>query len=208
MIKKVTDNKDKELTYRELNKKCKKALENKEYETVLLYSYAMIEDRLLSMLHYLYVIDRYSDSLLPYDYVDKIIRPLVGYNSESEKYKVYKIYNITAKINILNVFNKNNKDLSQYLNDCYRIIDNNIKVDKLNDYFKRLVKWKDIRNEIIHASFNKNIKDLNHKLKESSIEGYDLAREISKYTNLIKDNNRQISVRTKWDAILNNNINK
>ena len=56
-IKKVFNNSDKQLTYSMLNKKCKLALENKEYETVLLYSYAMIEDRLLSMLHHLYVIN-------------------------------------------------------------------------------------------------------------------------------------------------------
>ena len=47
-IKKVFNNSDKQLTYSMLNKKCKLALENKEYETVLLYSYAMIEDRLIT----------------------------------------------------------------------------------------------------------------------------------------------------------------
>jgi hypothetical protein len=207
MIKKVINNKDKELTYRELNKKCKLALLNNEYETLLLYSYAMIEDRLLSMLHYLYVIDRYSESLLPNDDIDKIIRPLLKYNNESDKSKVYKINNITTKINILKIFNKKNKDISPYINDCYRIIDHNIKIDYLKDYFKRLNNWIRIRNEIIHASFNKNINDLNNQLKDSSIEGYNLAKEISKYANSIKDNYKQISVRTKWNAIVNNNIN-
>ena len=207
MIKKVINNKDKELTYKELNKKCKLALENKEYETVLLYSYAMIEDRLLSMLHHLYVINRYGDSILPNDYIDNIIRPLLGHNNEAEKSKVYKIYNITTKINLIKMFNKKNKDKHPYLNDCYRMIDSNIGIGKLSNYFKRLKKWTSIRNEIIHGSFNKNINDLNNHLKESSIEGYNLAKEISKYTNLIKDNHKQISVRTKWNAIVNNNIN-
>ena len=207
MIKKVINNKDKELTYKELNKKCKLALENKEYETVLLYSYAMIEDRLLSMLHHLYVINRYNDSILPNDYIDRIIRPLLGYKSESDKNKLYKIKNISTKINLIKLFNKKNKDISPYINDCYRMIDSNIGIGKLSNYFKRLKKWTSIRNEIIHGSFNKNINDLNNHLKESSIEGYNLAKEISKYTNLIKDNHKQISVRTKWNAIVNNNIN-
>ena len=109
-IKKVFNNSDKQLTYSMLNKKCKLALENKEYETVLLYSYAMIEDRLLSMLHHLYVINRYNDSILPNDYIDNIIRPLLGHNNKAEKSKVYKIYNITTKINIIKIFNKKNKD--------------------------------------------------------------------------------------------------
>ena len=207
MIKKVINNKDKELTYKELNKKCKLALENKEYETVLLYSYAMIEDRLLSMLHHLYVINRYNDSILPNDYIDRIIRPLLGYKSESDKNKLYKIKNISTKINLIKLFNKKNKDISPYINDCYRMIDSNIGIGKLSNYFKRLKKWTSIRNEIIHGSFNKNINDLNNHLKESSIEGYNLSKEISKYTNLIKDNHKQISVRTKWNAIVNNNIN-
>ena len=111
MIKKVINNKDKELTYKELNKKCKLALENKEYETVLLYSYAMIEDILLSMLHHLYVINRYNDSILPNDYIDRIIRPLLGYKSESDKNKLYKIKNISTKINLIKLFNKKNKDI-------------------------------------------------------------------------------------------------
>ena len=37
MIKKVIDNDDKKLTYSVLNRKCKEALERKEYEIVIMY---------------------------------------------------------------------------------------------------------------------------------------------------------------------------
>ena len=70
IIKSVECNKDKQETYRSLNRKCKTFFEEGNYEALLLYSYAMIEDRLLSMLHYLYVINRKSKKLVPEDNIE------------------------------------------------------------------------------------------------------------------------------------------
>ena len=202
MIKKVENNQEKRNTYAVLNKKCREALDNKEYETVLLYSYAMIEDRLLSMLHYLYVVNRYDDKLVPADYIDRIIRPLLKYNIDADKNKIYKINNISTKIKLIKIFNKKNIDVSDYIKDGYTIIDKNIGEDNLKKYFKELNKWIKIRNEIVHASFNKDINDLYLNIEIVSKKGLELARTISRYTNLIKDNYKQISLRIKWNGIV------
>lgn len=201
MIKKVMDNIDKRLTYSVLNKKCKEALAKKEYETVIMYSYAMIEDRLLSMLHYLYIVNRNEDRLLPVDYIDNIIRPLLKYNLDADKNKIYKINNITTKIKLIRIFNILNAKHSNYINDGYKIIKKNIDLYEFGKYFEKLNKWIKIRNEIVHSSFNKNIDDLNNNIEKIAYEGYELAKKVSKYTNSIKDSCTQISLRTKWEGI-------
>ena len=64
MIKKVFDNYDKQRTYRELNRLCKNALDNKHYFEVLTISYAMIEDRFKSLFYYLYLVSDKEDDAL------------------------------------------------------------------------------------------------------------------------------------------------
>ena len=49
-----TDNMSKHHTYQELTKKRDNSLKNENYVEAIAYSYAMIEDRLLSFLHHLY----------------------------------------------------------------------------------------------------------------------------------------------------------
>lgn len=57
-IDKVVDGLNKHYTYIELNKRKKLAYEIGDYLSVIHYSYAMIEDRLLSFLHYLYITNK------------------------------------------------------------------------------------------------------------------------------------------------------
>lgn len=198
-IKQVKDNKDKQETYRSLNKKLTDAYKNNNYESVLLLSYAMIEDRLLSMLHYLYLIEDRNNKIYPCDLVDKIIRPILGFNIDSNKKDVYRIYNISTKLKLLKLVIKESDN--DYLNDCNRIIDYMIGLDEYHKFLKELEKWLKLRNEIIHASFNKNIIDLNDKLKYASNNGYELSKLSKSYTNKLKSSIDVLSVRDKWSSI-------
>ena len=111
----VENNIYKKQTYTILNKKNKIALENKEYETVLLLSYSMIEDRLLSFLHYLGIINRGDSILYPNDYIDSIIRPMLKFKENIAKERVYKLCNISTKIKIIKLFLKNNDKIFYFL---------------------------------------------------------------------------------------------
>ena len=62
-IIKVTDNKDKQLTYQQLNKKLKQSLEVSNYHETINLSYAMIEDRLKTILDLLYIIENRNKKL-------------------------------------------------------------------------------------------------------------------------------------------------
>ena len=200
-IKQVKDNNDKQETYRSLNKKIKETYKNNNYECILLLSYAMIEDRLLSLLHYLYVINRNNSKLVPEDYIDEMIRPILKFDEKAQKEKIYKINNIIIKIKIIKIFSKKNSNINPYFNDCFKIINTNIGINNLNNYIKELNNWIKIRNEIVHGSFNKNIEELKKNILEISTQGIKLSRKISNYVNRIKDNGNQISVRTKWEGI-------
>lgn len=200
-IKLVENNNEKKQTYAILNKKNKVALENNEYETVILLSYSMIEDRLLSFLHYLGVINRNDNLVYPSEYIDNIIRPLLKYKENVPKERIYKLNNISTKIKIIKLFLKNNDDNIFYIRDCYSIIEKNIGTANMKKFLSDLRTWIKIRNEIVHASFNKNINDLGANIEFSAREGYRLARLISSYTNKIKTNKMQVSVRDKWSLI-------
>lgn len=197
-IKSIENNIEKKQTYAILNKKNKIALENNEYETVILLSYSMIEDRLLSFLHYLGVINRNNTPIYPDDYIDSIIRPLLKYKENVPKERVYKLNNISTKIKIIKLFLKNAEDRLFYIKDCNSIIEKNIGIKDMKKFLSDLSAWIKIRNEIVHASFNKNINDLDINIELSAKEGYKLAKLISSYTNKIKTNKMQVSVRDKW----------
>lgn len=196
----VLDNKDKQLTYQELNKKLKLAYENNNYHEIINLLYAMIEDRLKTILDLLYVIEDRNKTPYPCDYIDRILRNLLNYNSEADKKKIYKINNISTKLIILEKILKSKSD-NEYIQDCKKIIDKNIGINVLLNWIKDVTKWVKIRNEIIHCSFNKNIDSLTNNLKTCAHKGYILANNIKKYSNKLKDNSNQLSVKTKWNSI-------
>lgn len=199
-IIKVTDNKDKQLTYQQLNKKLKQSLEVSNYHETINLSYAMIEDRLKTILDLLYIIENRNKKPYPHDNVDKIIRPVLKFDLKGEKKNVYKINNITTKLNIIKrILKSNTEDI--FIRDCKVIIQNNIGIKEMLDWIKKVGNWCKIRNEIIHGAFNKNYKSLNINLEETAKTGYELSITIKKYANFIKNNKKQISVKNKWEVL-------
>ncbi len=75
-IIKVTDNKDKQLTYQQLNKKLKQSLEVSNYHETINLSYAMIEDRLKTILDLLYIIENHIFQIIWNKNLKKIMEML------------------------------------------------------------------------------------------------------------------------------------
>lgn len=196
----VNDNNEKKITYQELNKNLKSAYENNNYHEIINLSYAMIEDRLKTILDLLYVIEDRNKNPYPCDYIDRILRNLLNYKDDPDKKKIYKINNISTKLNIIEKIIKSKSD-NEYIKDCKKIIDKNIGINVLLNWIEEVRKWTKIRNEIVHCSFNKNIDSLTDNLKTCAQEGYILANCIKKYSNKLKDNSNQLSVKTKWNSI-------
>ena len=95
----IKDNQDKKLTYKILNAKLKKSYTSGNFHEVINLSYAMIEDRLKTILDLLYIIEDKKEKLYPCDSIDRIIRPILKFNLDGDKKNIYKINNISTKLN-------------------------------------------------------------------------------------------------------------
>ena len=192
-IKISANNMEKHNTYQELTKKRDNSLKKENYVEVVTYSYAMIEDRLLSFLHHLYVIDRYNFKLE--DLVSPHLANVKRKNDDLEsEYKPH-IENISTKISIIKtLYNYKGKDsiLIKINNHIKEIID----VKQLKKDICKLEKWLKYRNEITHGLFNKDLNDLNSKLKSIAEEGIYLSGRFDFYSDLLKGNiNKKESLR-------------
>ena len=183
VIDKVIDNKDKQNTYRELNKRRNEALKSKKYVEVIAYDYAMIEDRLLSILKHIDLIE-----LNDYKYnINKEIKDefcLLYYNDD-KNHDLPHINMMNTKIKIIKKILKYQLDNTLLINmsNILKIIDDNY---ELNKSLRKVKKWCDKRNEIVHAMYNKNVIDFDKKIEDIAIEGKDLSYLFSRICNEIK----------------------
>ena len=195
-----TDNMSKHHTYQELTKKRDNSLKNENYVEAIAYSYAMIEDRLLSFLHHLYVIDRYKFKLE--DLVSQHLAKKMRKNNDVEsEYKPH-IENISTKINIIKKL-YNYKGIDSVLIKINNHIKDTLDVKQLQNDIGRLNKWLNYRNEITHDLFNKDLDDLNNKLKSIAEEGIYLSGQYDYYSDLLKGNiNNKESLRKIFEKEL------
>lgn len=195
-----TDNMSKHHTYQELTKKRDNSLKNENYVEAIAYSYAMIEDRLLSFLHHLYVIDRYKFKLE--DLVSQHLAKKMRKNNDVEsEYKPH-IENISTKINIIKKL-YNYKGIDSVLIKINNHIKDTLDVKQLQNDIGRLNKWLNYRNEITHDLFNKDLDDLNNKLKSIAEEGIYLSGQFDYYSDLLKGNiNNKESLRKIFEKEL------
>ena len=201
----IKDNQDKKLTYKILNAKLKESYTSGNFHEVINLSYAMIEDRLKTILDLLYIIEDKKEKLYPCDSIDRIIRPILKFNLDGDKKNIYKINNISTKLNIIKKILKTQEE-NIYIRDCKYIFEENIKIKEMLSWIKQVEKWCKVRNEIIHSAFNKNYESFNFNLEDVAKKGYDLSNIIKKYANKIKTNKQQISVKDKWSFL--NKISK
>ena len=188
-IKKVETNYAKKDTYYELNKICQEALKENNCFTVIVLSYAMIEDRFLSFLYYLYLIDRNIEKPKPSPDIEKFVFEIMK-SSRSN------FFNLSTKIEIITKIIKN-KDCNYLSKDIYDLLDNSIGIEKVTIFLKKLTKWFTYRNDIIHASFNKSKKNLLETIEEQAKIGYDLSKQLSSFVNNIKYKNK--SLRSQYE---------
>jgi hypothetical protein len=189
-IKKVKDNYDKMDTYIELNETCTKAIEEGNYFTVIILSYAMIEDRLLSLLHHLYLVDRNLTKPRPDTNVKDLVMEIMEIN-RAGKLNEYDFFKLSSKINLISkvIKNRNYNNLSK---DVYDLLDKEIGIQEINEFLEKLRKWSKCRNEIVHGAFNKSKQDLLKEIKVQAKIGYDLSKQISKFVGKVKVKKKSI----------------
>lgn len=192
----VKNNYQKYETYKKLKEEIKFAYNNKEYEKLILLTYPNIEDRLNSFFKSFDILDENNQyTFLLKDVVFELDKPkyikfIKKYRKKYNKIKEINIkkkntINISDKIFIIRVLNAINTECSKRLHD-------KIDMEELNAFLDDLDRWTRVRNEIVHASFVKNIDDLYAQLEYAAVKGYELSKLIDKYAKRVKSSDNKL----------------
>ena len=194
-IQPVTDNADKQNTYREWIGRYNKAIQYGFYYEAILIDYAMMEDRLRSFLYYMGAL--YDRNVYKAN-KGKAITPLkeivATYKRKNES-DTLNVSAISGKRKILRAVlvwstevigvDKRQKYLWTLKNQC-----EGLDIGGLLEQMDRMEDWCEYRNEIIHALMNKNVLSVNRELKERAVEGMEIARFFDNQLKLFKQGNR------------------
>ncbi len=191
-ISRVKDNMDKYRTYATLMERYKKALDEQFYFEALIITYAMQEDRLRFMLYYMGTFDTRNSS----DVSEKTKQDLaVLLHNKCGENAGFKLNNITGKMNLIEAVivwaesaNENENEYSFYLRELKSLMES-VDVDDVLRTFREMEKWLEFRNEVIHASLNKNIDALYDGLDEKIEQGMQYARALNGYVRVMKKDN-------------------
>lgn len=193
LIERVIDNKDKQRTYQEQKGRFKRAVKNEFYLEALMIEYALLEDRLRSLLFHMgFWVDRNATKI--WKAKKQFLNDIVSKYKGSKETGTLTISSISGKIKIIrcvllwSIYAQETNDQDAHLqalkNRC-----NTIDVDKLLSTLDELQNWCRYRNEVIHGLMNKNVEGLSQKLKEMVNTGKILADNIDNQVKLFKKGN-------------------
>ena len=194
MIQPVMDNRDKQRTYRALLGKYNLAMKHEFYLQAIIIEYAMIEDRLRSMLYHMgFLANRTAHTVFKRTrpYLSEIVSE---YKTENENLQLG-ISNLSGKTKLIRCVMmwtayaenaaKNDKFLIALKSQC-----EGMDVGAVLSALEDISKWSGYRNEIVHALMNKNLDSLDAGLKEKAEEGMRLARLLDNQEKVLKSGNR------------------
>lgn len=185
-ISKVTDSKDKFNTYKNYMDKYSKAIQYECFLEAIAIDYAMLEDRLLALLHYMGVISRGHDKITVNKFCRAQIRELLGRKPNAQ----LGVTNISGKISITRALLSINADeKDKYLSTVNTYLEKRISKQELRETLEEIEKWCHIRNEYIHALLNKNYESAQEGISEYADMGLKLARKVDSCVKKIKKNN-------------------
>lgn len=189
----VADNAEKQATYQEQMRRYKKAMKDGFFFEAMLIDYAMLEDRLRSMLyHSAFFANRkakgYWKKTRPYfsSFVQQ-------YKRENEKDNLGTT-NISGKIKVIRSMlhwvseadesNQKDRFLLKLKTRC-----ESMDIGAILETLDAIKEWCDYRNEIVHALLNKNTSSVYSELKAQAQNGMKYARLIDSQVRVLKKGN-------------------
>ena len=187
VIKRCEDNQAKRKTAASLKTKAKIAIYNKAFVEAIGNEYAFMENRLKSILFHIGILPSRKEDIIPANVLSGTLQK--GLKIEEGKGKSVK--NITGKITAFRAFVRKLDSMSQdELNSAPAVYSqlSSLAADKkeIDDGLKRIQEWLRYRNEITHASYEKNIEDLEAKGVKIANDGFVLANWIDKISKRVK----------------------
>lgn len=181
LIAPVADAVDKQRTYREQMGKYSQAMRYGFYLQAVMIDYAMMEDRLRSMLYHMgFLSNRTAPSIWKKTrpYLAQMVEP---YTPDGEPVKLG-IRNISGKINLvlcvmLWTQEENATHGDKFLTVLKRQCEE-MDIGEVLSALEGITAWCGYRNEVVHALMNKNLDSLDAELQQRAEEGMDLARAL------------------------------
>ncbi len=190
----VNDNYDKQLTYRRMMARYKKAIKEEFYLEALLIAYGTIEDRLRAFIYYIGGIRKFEDENLNVNKTKKHLRKIYFGSYELAKNKPLNINKLSDKIQLI----KKTLEWSQefvgvsefeYLNTLKSEYEGCLDIGGMLEILELIDKWRVNRNAVIHGLLNKSVYSLNESLYELAEQGYSYARFIDDQVKKLKRKN-------------------
>lgn len=185
MIKPVDNNVSKQRTYKKLLGRYKLAIKNEFYFEAMIIVYAMLEDRLRSILYYTGVLNN-REKLSLHKKTKNQVQDIVAIYQKDSKISMK---NITGKMKII-------KSMLMWSTECENVEDRYLLLLKsaletsdigaMLETLDCLEGWLKYRNEVIHASMNKDIDSLFSDLPEKIEEGMRCARLIDSQASILR----------------------
>lgn len=180
-IQKVTDNKEKGVSYKENFKRYNKAKASEFYLECLWILYAMIEDRTSSFLYYIgFTSEKNRSSVTGTKKIKKEIREILEMEQPNAKYKFDTISGKLTRIKELLVWCKREheslSDYQQALVKAIQLVADSLEFENALNYLES--EWRDKRNQLTHSLFNKNPDAVLAELLPLVENGYIAARQL------------------------------
>ena len=196
-IQRVTDNKEKGVSYKENFKRYNKAKASEFYLECLWILYAMIEDRTSSFLYYIgFTSEKNRSSVTGTKKIKKEIREILEIKQQNAKYRFNTLSGKLTRIKELLMWcSKEHETLTDYQKALIKtlkpVADSSDFKNALN-YLES--EWRDKRNQLTHSLFNKNPNTVFAELLPLVENGYTAARKLDATIREIK----KASIRLKF----------
>jgi hypothetical protein len=190
VIQPVDSNTDKHRTYRENMARYSLAMKQEFYFEAMLIDYAILEDRLSSMLFHIGALAQRTDTKVCAK-VKKQLKSIVGRYTTGEVRLVIK--SISGKEQILrSIARWAAETAGEPESDKYLAVlkEQFSAAEDLEEAFELLDQWRAYRNEVIHGLMNKNMDSLRTELPQQCAQGMQLARFFDSQLRQIKKGNR------------------
>lgn len=185
-IEPVKDNHDKQRTYQEQIKKHKRAIAGEFYFEAIMIDYALMEDRLHSMLYHMgFLGDRMAINI--YKKHRPLLVEMVTACLGEDAAKKLGISNITGKLKLVRSVLYWAEHAEEDQPDQFRAaLRSRCRGLELNETLDGIVNWCGYRNELVHAMMNKNMDSLSENLRIRAEEGLKLARALDSQLRVMK----------------------
>jgi len=193
-IQPVSDNYDKQLTYAEQIVRYNRAIKGGFFFEALLIDYAMLEDRLKSMIYHMaFLYDR--DKTGVWKKTKPNLEIIVTECEPDKAVNQFKINSMKGKISLIRaVFlwastttggYADNRFLKTLKTQC-----ESVDIGGVLETLDQVCEWSDYRNEVIHGLLNKNVKSLDTEICKRAEDGMKYARYLDNQLKVLKKGNK------------------